>query len=129
MSQEKRRSHAWLPRKKGAPGEPFLPRVGELYLVDTRIYPGCDPAADRPVVVFSVPYDRTSRSPIRVVTRTSQPIRRGVQHPADRSLRLELDGTFSDLVSIEQQMWRPENVEFRGMLPDPYLTEVLGRFE
>jgi hypothetical protein len=56
MSRGDGRSHAWLARKKGELGEPFLPKVGELYLVNTTIYTfGHDPAADRPAVVISVP--------------------------------------------------------------------------
>lgn len=128
MSRADGRSHAWLARKKGEAGEPFLPKVGELYLVSTIIYSfGHDPAADRPAVVISVPPEQASHSPIQLVTRTSKPVP-GVEHPADMSLRCDRDGVFSDLVSIEQQLWRPENVEYLGPLPEPFLSDVLGRF-
>lgn len=128
MSRGGRRSHAWLAQEKGAPGEPFLPKVGELYLVDTTIFSfGHDPAADRRSVVIGVPPDLTSRSPIQVATRTSQSVP-GVKHPRDYSLRCNLDGVFSDLVSVELQLWRPESVEYLGILPEPFLTEVLRRF-
>jgi hypothetical protein len=128
MSRESGRSHNWLARKKGEPGEPFLPKVGELYLVETIIYTiGSDPAADRPAVVICVPPDTTSRSPIQVVTRSSKGVP-GIRHPADNSLQLNLDGVFSDLVSIEQQLWRPQNVLYLGVLPDPFLANVLRRF-
>ena len=122
------RSHAWLSREKGEPGAPFLPKVGELYLVSTMIYSfGHDPAADRRSVVITVPPEPESRSPIQIVTRTSKAVP-GVRHPADRLLSCDLDGVFSDLVSVEQQLWRPENVALLGVLPDPYLADVLGRF-
>jgi hypothetical protein len=128
MSSGGGRSHAWLPRRKGEPGEPFLPKVGELYLVNTFIYSiGHDPAADRPAVVICVPPDPSSRSPIQLVTRTSKPVP-GVRHPADLSLKLNRNGVFSDLVSVEQQLWRPENVEYLGLLPEPCLSDVLRRF-
>lgn len=128
MSRGDGRSHAWLARPKGEPGEPFLPKEGELYLVSTIIYSfGFDPAADRPAVVICVPPDRAARSPIQLVTRTSKPVP-GVLHPADMSLKCDRDGVFSDLVSVERQLWTPQNVELLGVLPDPYLSDVLRRF-
>ena len=122
------RSHAWLPRLKGEAGEPFLPKVGELYRVDTIIYSfGHDPAAARPAVVVCVPPPSVRHSPIQLATRTSKSSR-GVPHPADLALGCDRDGVFSDLVSVEQQLWTPRNVEFLGVLQDPYLTSVLERF-
>jgi hypothetical protein len=44
------------------------------------------------------------------------------------SLKLNRSGVFSDLVSVEQQLWRPENVECLGVLPEPFLSNVLRRF-
>jgi len=32
------------------------------------------------------------------------------------------------LVSVEQQLWRPQNVECLGVLPEPFLSDVLRRF-
>ena len=128
MARSGGRSHAWLSGEKGEPGEPFLPRVGELYLVSTIIYTfGHDPAADRPAVVICVPPEPASRSPIQLVTRTSKAVS-GVKHPADVSLGLDRDGVFSDLVSVEQQLWSPQNVKRLGMLPEPFLCDVLRRF-
>ncbi|MFD6662548.1 hypothetical protein ACFWDK_09285 [Micromonospora chalcea] len=130
MSNHGRRSHAWLAKAKGAAGEPFLPKVGELYLITTTIFTlGNDPGASRPAVVIVVPAEPGSRFPIQVVTRTSQKVA-GVPHPADRNLSsyLDKDGMFSDLTSVEQQLWRPENVKRLGELPEPYLSRVLRRF-
>lgn len=117
-----------LPRDKGKIGSPFLPLIGELYLVETTIYTlGNDPAADRPAVVVAVPPGPESKSPIQIVTRTSQ-IVPGVVHPADGSIGCNRDGVFSGLTSVEQQLWRPGNVVRLGLLPDPYLARVLERF-
>lgn len=128
MARGDGRSHAWLAQEKGEPGEPFLPKVGELYLVNTIIYSfGSDPAADRPVVVFCVPPNQVLHSPIQLITRTSKSVP-GVRHPADLSLGCDRDGVFSDLVSVEQQLWKPQNVELLGVLPDPFWTQVLERF-
>ena len=126
MSRGDGRSHAWVQRQKGDSDEPFVPKLGELYRVSTIIY-GYDPAADRPAVVISVASDQVLRRPIRLVTRTSKHSP-GVAHPADGSLGLDRDGVFSDLVSVEQQMWTPRNVERLGVLPEPFLSEVLERF-
>jgi hypothetical protein len=126
--RRKRPSHALLPRDKGELGEPFLPKIGELYLVQTTIYAiGTDPAADRPAVVLTVPPEPESKSPIQVVTRTSKNTP-GVAHPADIRIGCDRNGVFSDLVSIEQQLWRPGNVFRLGVLPEPYLSQVLERF-
>lgn len=122
------RRHALLPRDKGPLGPPFLPKAGELYLVETTIYTlGGDPAADRPAVVITVPAGLGPKSPIQIVTRTSQNVP-GVEHPADISIGCDRDGVFSDLASVEQQLWRPGNVLFLGPLPDPYWSMVLERF-
>jgi hypothetical protein len=128
MSRGDGRSHAWLVRAMGEPGEPFLPKVGELYRVNTIIYSfGNDPGAARPAVVLTVPPKNVSHASIQLVTRTSKSVA-GVPHPADVSLKCDRDGVFSDLTSVEQQMWRPQNVEFLGVLLEPYLTAVLRRF-
>jgi hypothetical protein len=122
------RSHALLAKLKAEQGEPFLPKVGELYLINTDIYwIGTDPAAARPAVVVCVPPPSVKHSPIRVVTRTSQKVQ-GVPHPADRTLRCDRDGVFSRPVSVEQHMWTRRNVELLGELGDPYLTQVMERF-
>lgn len=126
--RRKRPSHALLPRDKGEIGKPYLPQIGELYLVETIIYSlGTDPAADRPAVVITVPPAAGSKAPIQLVTRTSKNVP-GVAHPADLSLGCNRTGTFSDLVSVEQQLWRPGYVVRLGVLLDPFLCRVLERF-
>lgn len=127
MARDRQPQHAVLAKLKGdRDAPPFLPEVGELYLVDTLIYAANDPAAARPVVVC-VPPSPASKSPIQIVTRTSQSTR-GIPHPADRSVHLDRPGTFSTLTSAEQQLWRPCNVELLGVLAEPYLARVLERF-
>lgn len=123
-----RSTHALLPRDKGERGDPCLPEVGQLYLVETITYVlGTDPAADRRAVVITVPPGPEFRSPVQIVTRTSKNAP-GVAHPADLSIGCDRDGVFSDLRSVEQQMWRPGNVILLGVLPEPYLSRVLERF-
>lgn len=120
------RSHAWLPRVREETGDPFLPEVGELYLVKTIIYSSSDPAADRRAVVVFVPPPSVPHSTIQLFTRTSKDVR-GVKHPADLALRCDRDGVFSDLVSVEQRLWTPQNVTRLGILGEPYLAKVLER--
>ena len=128
MSRPRRRTHALLPRPKGDPGDPFVPEIGELYLVETRIFSlGADPAADRRAVVIGVPSYPGSRAPIQVVTRTTQVVS-GIPHPADPGNGCDKDGVFADLASVERQLWRPENVARLGTLPEPFLSRVLERF-
>ena|SRR5829696_9307380 len=72
------RTHAWLARdlagNAGDGGnplaadsdEPFLPEVGHVYLVVTRIYAlRFDPAAKRPAVVVTVPPPTVTHTPIQ----------------------------------------------------------------
>lgn len=121
-------THALFPRDKGERGEPCLPMVGQLYLVETTIYSlGNDPAADRRAVVITVPPGPESKGPIQIITRTSRKAP-GVAHPADLSIRCDRNGVFSSLASVEQQLWRPGNVQLLGVLPEPYLARVLERF-
>lgn len=128
LSRPRRRTHALLPRPKGDPGDPFVPEIGEMYLVETRIFSlGADPAADRRAVVIGVPSHPDSRAPIQVVTRTTQSVP-GIPHPADAAIGCEKDGVFADLASVERQLWRPENVIPLGTLPEPFLSRVLERF-
>jgi hypothetical protein len=116
-----------LAKMKGAPGAPFLPRVGELYRVRTLIYSSTDKAAVRPAVVLCVPPNLMPSSWIQVVTRSTQDVP-GVKHPADNSLGLNSNGTFSRVMSIEAKLWQPGDVEPLGVLPEPYWSQVMARF-
>ncbi|WP_343946674.1 hypothetical protein [Williamsia maris] len=112
----------------GKASEPFLPEIGQVYQINTIAYTfGTDPAAERPAVVLTVPPVAGSFAPIQIVTRTSQSVP-GVTHPADSALKLDKDGVFSTLGSVEQSLWQPGNVQLLGWLPNPYLTRVIERF-
>lgn len=126
MAKQGGRTHALLSHIGGGQGDPFLPKVGQMYLVDTLCYFGDDPAAARPAVVFEVP--PVAHSPVRIITRTHQLEVPGVQHPADKSAGCNLPGVFSDLRTVEQSLWRSPNVELIGELVSPYLEQILDRF-
>ena len=123
--QGAKRGHALLAPDFGPPGPPFLPTAGEVYWVQTLLYTSTDPAPARPAVVLLVPALASAR--IQLVTRTSGSPS-GVAHPADDALGLELDGVFSDLVSVERSAWRPNNVHLCGRLGEPVWTLVQERF-
>lgn len=120
--------HALLPVSKGASTVPFVPLVGELYLISTAVFTFgfTDPAADRRAVVISVAAG--TGGVIQVVTRTSDLEAPGVRHPKDMSLGCDRDGVFSDLGSVERQFWTPVNVKPLGVLPDPFLADVKARY-
>ena len=61
------------------------------------------------------------------MTRSTKSVK-GVEHKADPALRCNLDGVFADLVSVEQQLWRPNNVKFLGVLPQQVMEDVLAWF-
>jgi len=132
--RDSRKAHAVLARNMERPGgkerpggtgagEPFMPEVGEVYQVKTDIYMTFDRKAERPCVVVAVPVAAHQR--IGIVTRTSNTDVKGVDHPADLSLDLNLNGVFAGYNSVEQQLWTSANVRYLGTLPDPWLTSVL----
>lgn len=55
VGSDRRLRHALLAPDLGPSGPPYLPVVGELYLVRTLLYSSTDPAAARRAVVVSVP--------------------------------------------------------------------------
>jgi hypothetical protein len=135
------RTHAWLARDLAGragdgvnpmaddPDEPFLPEVGDIYLVVTRIYAlGFDPAARRPAVVVTVPPVTVTHTPIQIVTRTSDTSAPGIAHPKDTRLNLDKKGVFSEFGSVEPTLWTPRNVLRLGTLGEPYIGKILERF-
>lgn len=117
--------HALLAPDFGPPGPAFLPSEGEVYWVRTLLYSSTDPAPARPAVVLLVPALASAR--IQLVTRTSGSSS-GVGHPADSLLGLEVEGVFSDLVSVERSAWRPHNVRLCGQLGESVWILVQEQF-
>jgi len=118
--------HAILSVPGGPRGDPFVPQVGDVYLVNTILYSASDPASARPAVVLEA--DPNPHRLIRVVTRTSDTSVRGVAHRADRALGLERDGVWSDLTSVQQDRWREPDVRRLGTLREDVLKGVRARF-
>lgn len=97
--------------------------MGAVYQVNTLIYSSHDPAPERPAVVVAVPAVAHGR--IQIVTRTSEAVEGGVTHPPDPLLGLDRDGYFVGLNSVDQQLWTAASVRYLGLLPDPYLADIL----
>lgn len=122
------RSHAVLAPDLGPPGPPFVPKIGELYLVRSLLYSSADRAAARRAAVCSVPGVITVASRIQLVTRTSNVDAPGVKHARDLSISCDRDGVFSDLVSCLASSWRPGDVRFLGVVPAPLMDELTAWF-
>jgi hypothetical protein len=110
----------------GHPGPPFLPNVGDVYLVAPLLYSSSDPKPLRPVVVIEVPARPDAR--IRIVTRTSKLDKPGVRHGVALQLGLDRAGVWSTLQSVERSMWCPQSVRWKGPLETVVFEEVLERF-
>jgi hypothetical protein len=128
MAGQGDRSHVLLAHLGQEQGEPFLPKVGEVFLVNSLFYYGNDPAAARPAVVLEVPPAKLGHSPVRIVTRTHLTKTQGVWHPADPGCGCTVPGVFSDLRTVDQSAWRVPNVKFLGVLADEFFAQVVERF-
>lgn len=128
MARKGDRSHVLLAYLGQQRGEPFLPKAGEVFLVNSLFYYGNDPAAARPAVVLDVPPAGLRHSPVRIVTRTHLTKTQGVWHPADPGCGCDVPGVFSDLRTVDQSAWRLPNVKFLGVLAEEYFDLVTERF-
>lgn len=113
-------------RREDPLGVPFLPSVGQVYLVATIIFQPADKKPRRPVVVVGAPLDLRGR--VAVVARTSDTDEDGIAHAADLALGLDKDGVFARLKTTEAQLWTPRNVLLRGSLPADVLRDVVARW-
>lgn len=83
-----------------------------------------DPRLARPIVVVRV--DPDPDSDIHFVARTKDRSADGVDHPRDRELDLNLDGVWEPTpYSMRRQRLSEPGVDRRGVVPEPYLSEVL----
>lgn len=109
------------------PAEPVPVEVGEVFVVHPKLYNPNDPKTERPIVVVHV--EASATGDVHIRARTSDTDAEGVPHAADRRLGLERAGTWEP---IPYRIWRPllaePAVERRGMLGEPYLSEVLRMF-
>lgn len=113
-------------RREDPADVPFLPSVGQVYLVATVLFQPPDKKPRRPFVVVDAPM--TLRGRIAVVARTSNTEVDGVQHDADPALNLEKDGVFAWLKSTEAQLWTPRNVLLYGKVSPAVLKQIMRRW-
>jgi hypothetical protein len=128
MTRGDRKRHHLLAPNLGPFGDPVCPTVGEIYLVRSLLYQSDDPADVRRAVVLGVPRNVTPGAHIQIATRTSDTSMPGVPHPTDLAVACDLDGVFSERRVCLAESWRPGNVSLLGVLPEPYLTNVLEWF-
>ena len=106
--------------------EPYLPEVGDLFLVSTVILDAIDIHPRRPAVVIEVPVVMSGR--IYVVTRTRDMDRSGVPHAPFPEADLYEHGVFAYLRSTEAILWRRSNVTYLERLDEGTLNKVLEWF-
>ena len=127
MTRDRRR-HALLMPDLGPVGDPFVPKVGQVFWVRSLLYSSTDPAPGRPAVVFAAPSTPSATARIQIVTRTSDTGVPGVRHEGGLVPTLDMPGVFSDLVSCRASAWRSGDVLLVGQLCEPYLGRVLDWF-
>ncbi len=128
MTNRQQQRHSLFGPDLGPYGPPTLPTVGGLYLVRTLLYQSDDPADKRRAVVVGSPSAPGPLTYVRIATRTSKTTVAGVRHPADLSIGCDVDGVFSEPRVVLSSSWRPGDVKLLGILPAPYLADVLDRF-
>lgn len=113
-------------RRQDPADVPFLPTVGQVYLVATVLFQPPDKKPHRPFVVVDAPL--TLRGRISVVARTTNTDADGIAHGADPALGLSKDGVFALLKSVEAQEWTPRNALLYGELPPAVLQQIIRRW-
>lgn len=115
------------------PAEPaYLPNVGDVYLVSSRLLGsrddrGLGSAAEQvPVVVIAVP--RLTSARIQVVTRTSDRTAPGIPHGPAPQLGLHQRGVWTNVVTVDKSVWTTRDARWRGPLEQVVLADVLDRF-
>ena len=110
------------------------PEVGEVYLSDTRILHDLvgrdtpDRKPERPVLVVRAPtrtYPRVNVC-VRQSLKEGRRNPRGVPHPADRNLKMDLAGVWLPRVKFAHaEDFDDDAVEWLGVLAKEYLDRVL----
>jgi len=104
--------------------DPYLPAVGDLFLVSTAILDAVDVHPRRPGVVIEIPANLGGR--IQLVTRTRNLKQAGVPHPPMPSADLYEPGVFAYPRSAEALLWKREHVTWLGVLDAQTLAAVLA---
>jgi len=115
------------------PAEPtYLPNVGDVYLVSSRLLgsrdePAFSAAGDLvPVVVIAVP--RLASARIQVVRRTGDRAAPGIPHGPAPQLGLDQRGVWTNVVTVDKSLWTSRDARWRGPLERVVLADVLERF-
>jgi hypothetical protein len=104
--------------------------LGDVAWFEPWIFADGDDKEARPGVVVRVPLQPSDL--VTVVERTTTRLDlRGLDHPADPSLRLNKPGRFvlRFTRSVTSELFCPPNVEIVGRLPDEYLHPLIKMWE
>lgn len=93
---------------------PFNACIREVYWIPRDLMDPQDPKPGRPAVVIEEAHGSAGR--LRVVTRTRDRNRGGIEHPPQTDLRLKDWGWFSDEYWVDAARLMPGISEYRGLL-------------
>lgn len=109
----------------GSPPPVQLPTFGEVYKVAGHIQNPRDKKPNRRALVVWVPGDLNGR--IRLVTRTTDTVRKGVPSPKDFAMGFDRDGVWGHYRSVDARLWVPPDIVYVGVL-DPSIVDEICRF-
>lgn len=98
----------------------------EVYWIPRELMDPNDPKPGRPAVVIEQAHGPAGR--LRVVSRTRDPRRGGIQHPPQADLRLNDLGWFSDEYWVDAARLVPGVAEYRGVLDEQTFEAVLEEY-
>jgi hypothetical protein len=105
---------------------PFNALIREVYWIPRELMDPTDPKPGRPPVVVEEAHGPAAR--LRVVTRTRDENRGGIEHPSQPDLRLKDRGWFSDEYWVDAARLVPGVAEYRGVLDESTFDAVMDEY-
>ena len=105
---------------------PFNALIREVYWIPRELMDPKDPKPGRPAVVIEEAHGPAAR--LRVVSRTRDEKRGGVEHPPQADLHLKDRGWFSDDYWVDAWRLVPGVADYRGLLAATTFEAVLEEY-
>lgn len=105
---------------------PYNALIREVYWIPRELMDLNDPKPGRPAVVIEEAHGPAGR--LRVVTRTRDQHRGGIEHPPQPDLRLNDRGWFSDEYWVDAARLVPGLAEYRGLLYESTFEAVMEEY-
>lgn len=105
---------------------PYDALIREVYWIPRELMDPNDPKPGRPSVVIERPHAPAGR--LRVVSRTRDERRGGIEHPPQADLRLQDRGWFSDEYWVDAHRLVPGVAEYRGVLDEVTFEAVVEEY-